>query len=103
MTEDRIRDFLSPRVPFGVASGKNTSKMFTKNFLSKPSIDKFSSPRISQDETGLETNHRATNLNGPVIRGMGVAQSARRNFVIPGSITLDTDSEVDTSKLQIRQ
>ena len=37
-----------------------------------------------------------------MIRGMGVAQSARRNFVIPGSITLDTDSEVNQSNLHIR-
>jgi len=38
-----------------------------------------------------------------MVRGMGVVQSARRNFVIPGGITLDTDSEVGASKLQIRE
>ena len=46
----------------------------------------------------------------PQIKGMNTSRFTHklgspsdRNFLIPGSLTLDTDSEADTSKLFIRE
>lgn len=102
MNEDRIRELTQPKIPFGMPTGKQTSRQYMQSLISKGSIDKFSSPRISQDETGLDTHLTSRMINGPMVKGVG-ANSARRNFVIPGSITLDTDSEADASKLFLRE
>ena len=71
VTEDKLRDLISPRVPFGVPTGKSTSRHFIQNFLSK-SIE-VSSPRISQDETGLDSNRTSSFVKKSKVRGMGVA------------------------------
>ena len=64
---------------------------------------KISSPRISQEDTAMNSQFM------PVIKGAsrftkmgGIHNPSDRNFMIPGGLTLDTDSELDASKLQIR-
>ena len=121
----RLRELLSPRLPFGLPSGKVTASIngFPTNnqgYTGKHnqalqftnSINSFSfnaSPGISQDETQLTSNfippqiRGTTNTNTSRYTHKLGSPSVDRHILVPGTLTLDTDSEADASKLQIRE
>ena len=115
-----LKEFLStPRLPFGVPSGKMSqgAGMPPPPMVQKQSVlyatsnsfldAKISSSRISQDDTQM-TSQVVPTLGGKRattrLRGTlnGRKSPSDRQFLMPGALTLDTDSEMDVSKLHIR-
>lgn len=105
-TESKLKELLtSPRLPFGLPTSKQTigGSYQAKNLHSYKQVGLnpiISSPTISQEDTQM------TSQLMPQIKGMSRFNNRQspsdRNFVIPGSLMLDTDSEVQ-SKLHIRE
>ena len=116
-----LKEFLSTaRLPFGLPSGKMSqgSAMQPPPMAMKNSVlyatthsfldGKLSTSRISQDDTQMTSQivptlggKRATSRLG---RNLNERKSpSDRQFLMPGALTLDTDSEIDASKLQNRE
>ena len=103
MEEQRLRELLQPKLPFGLPQGKTTSTYHMNQFLKNQSMSTgvggAGTGRISQDETGMGTISARPSANYmPSIIG---GKKPTRNFM-PAGLTLDTDSELDVSKIQLR-
>ena len=98
-----MQELISPRLPFGLPSGKSLPQSLpykAKNNYAA-NISAILSPRISQDDTHMTSMPQVKN-HGSGSRFTNLDRSAQK-LVIPGSLTLDTDSEADASKLFIRE
>ena len=107
--EHRLKELLSPRLPFGLPSGKTIGpgSLINPNQSYKgyhqasyaANISAILSPRISQDDTHM------TSI--PQIKQHGIGSrftdGSDRKLGMPAGLTLDTDSEADASKLFLRE
>lgn len=107
----QLKDLVSSKLPFGLISDKQTMRgSYAKKRHMVAAVQashsfmnaQISDPLINEDETNMSS------MLAP--RGKGSARYSRHkspsngNFIIPGSLTLDTDSEMNQfSKLQIRE
>ena len=88
---------LSPKLPFGLTSGKQSPSHalgFAKN-QSQVMTNAGTSHRNSNEGVigGGSITARPSQFHMPTVKG-----SQTRNFM-PGALTLDTDSELDVSKI----
>ena len=101
MEETRLKELCAAKLPFGLPQGKSTSNYHITQFLKNQSMSTgmgAGTNRISQEETGMGTiSARPSQFNMPSIIG----KKPTRNFM-PGGLTLDTDSELEVSKIHLR-